>query len=89
MATKTEIVFSILIVMTALSIFYGLLGSFTGEEQGVETQKQSNNVLGFGLNIITGIESMPWWFNTLIFGTIISGVVWLIVSSLPTLSGGS
>jgi hypothetical protein len=40
-------------------------------------------------NVISGIADIPWWLNTLLFGSFIIILIWIVTSSLPTLNGGS
>jgi len=89
MASKSEIVFSIIGVMAFLTLMYSLLGGFINEDLGVSSTTQNNKLLDFNFNFIDGVRLMPLWFNTLIFGSLSIFIGWIIISSLPTINGGA
>lgn len=52
------------------------------------SQQSQTGFFGFINNIISGITSLPWWLNTIIFGSLVAIIAWILLSSLPTFNGG-
>lgn len=93
--TKTVFLFTILVFYAVIFTFVGFaFGSAdSGIQQGIVEDKCFLNIcisdLGFVGNIITGFTNVPVWVNAIIFIPLALTVGFLIITSLPTMSGGS
>jgi len=85
--SKTEILFTLIVFYTLLSITMMFIGSSINIESPT-LSTYDNVILPFD-NIITGFSSLPVWINTLLFTPLLLLLTWIIVSSLPTINGGS
>jgi len=88
MATKTEIVLFLVLWLAIVSTMFSLLGTLLNQDLGVSEKNEGSKFFNFDLNIITGINIMPVWFNSIVFGSLGVLITWLIVSSAPTINGG-
>jgi hypothetical protein len=88
--TKTGIVVGLTVFYSTLFILVGYINSYFISQSGITKQNvNTSSFFSFIGTIITGITSLPWWINTIIFGSFLIIVSWIIFSSLPTFNGGS
>ena len=86
MESKTGIVLGFSIFYAIIIVLLGFYGGTFGDSGSTETTESG---IGFSWNLIEGISLLPLWINTVLFGSLIIVATWLIISSLPTLSGGA
>lgn len=65
------------------------LNSITGGTVADVSQVQTTGFWDFIGNIITGIGDIPLAINIILFGSLVTILTWITVSSLPTFNGGS
>lgn len=89
--TKSELVFIILGFYAILSVIMGFVGGTLNQDLGVEQKSYGENSSFFKSifnNVITGYSIIPAWANLILFGVPSAVLLWIILSSLPTLNGG-
>jgi hypothetical protein len=90
--TKTGILITLLMFYAVLFVLIGLSYSNTNIVQNQQISGYSvlgSSAFGFFGKIFSGVSVLPWWVNSIIFTPLIIGIVWIIVSSLPSFNGGA
>ena len=94
MANKSELVLFLILFYVILSVIIGFISNSVNSNLAdvssdfdSTSQNIDKGVFTFS-DIITGYTSLPFWANLIIFGTFITLLTWIIVSSLPTINGG-
>ena len=86
--SKTGVLMGVILFYSILSVFIGM---FATEQQVFldgDTQPSTGLTSFFG-NIVTGYKELPNAINLVIFGSLLTIIGWIAVSSLPTVNGGS
>jgi len=77
-----------MIYYTVLSITMSFIGGTIANIESPNITTYDNIIQPFS-NVITGFSALPSWINTLLFTPLIITLTWIVVSSLPTINGGS
>lgn len=98
-ATKTELIIFLVFFYTILGVFAGLINSSVAQDITYETdsslslktfsllEKSNDNKFSLS-NVISGFSELGTAFNVAFFGSFITIIGWIIISSLPTFNGG-
>lgn len=87
--TKTGILIVIITFYAVLYIFTGYASAYFNSDITLEeTDVNNTNFFDFIGFVISGITEIPIWLNSIIFGSLILIITWILVSSLPTFNGG-
>jgi len=88
--SKTGVVLFVMVFFFGLSAFIGAYEQATYYDI-VDTGTDSVNAGGINFfpAIIQGYKDLPTAVNLIIFGSLGVMMTWLVISSLPTASGGS
>jgi len=88
--SKTGVVLWVLVFFSVLSVFIGLYEQHTFYElEDTGKESVSAGTINFLPAVVQGYKDLPTAFNVVIFGSLGVMLSWLVVSSLPTFSGGS
>lgn len=86
--SKTGVLAGIILFYSILSVFIGLFASEQQIYLNDDTVQASGSTSFLG-NIVSGYKELPTALNLIIFGSLISILGWIAISSLPTIDGGS
>lgn len=88
--SKTGILFTIIVFYAVVFVLVGYINTYFYSDATIEQDDiNTSNFFGFLGNVITGISNLPLWLNTILFGSLIIIIGWIIFSSLPTFNGGA
>ena len=79
------------------SIFYGVIFAFIGYAYGTNNPVSTtnpvpsllSNISNYFSAVITGFANMPIWLSGIVLTPFVAGIIFLMITSLPTMSGGS
>ena len=94
MISKTGIV---VIFMTFYAVIFAFVGFAYGSQNtptqatGLQSVSPSflDNIFTYFSNVITGFLNMPIWLSGIVLVPFVSGLVFILITSLPTVNGGS
>ena len=89
--TKTELLFIFLMFYTILTVIMAFIGGTVNADLQAETSDLSGESSIFKnifTNIVSGYGILPWWVNLIVFSVPVIVLLWIIISSLPTMNGG-
>jgi len=89
--TKSELIFIILTFYAILTVIMSFVGATINtdlQEQQGDLSGESSLFKDIFTNIKEGYGVLPWWVNLIVFSVPSIILLWIIVSSLPTLNGG-
>ena len=86
--SKTGVLMGVILFYSILSVFIGMFASEQSIYLNDDTEPATGLTSFFG-NIVSGYKELPNALNLVIFGSLLTIIGWIAISSLPTVNGGS
>lgn len=88
--TRSMILIGLVVYFVILTIFLSFMGATYGSSLPNYTTTQKEIASGVVINVVTGIQLMPWWLNLLFLTVPLLVITYLVVVALiPTTNAGA